>query len=142
MENGKFRYEEILDHPRHVSKSRPKMPRRDRAAQFGAFKALNGYEEAVDEEARTVGERLALDDDMRAELDRRIAWLCNEGTGEQISVIYFVRDSKKDGGVYRETSGTFRRIDEAEGVLIMTEGDRISLDSIFEINGGNFYGKF
>lgn len=141
MEKGKFRYEEIIDHPHHVSESRPKMTRRDRAAQFGSFKALSGYEEAVDEESRIVDERLELDDDRRAELDRRIAWLCHEGTGEKISVIYFVRDSKKEGGTYREISGTFRRIDESEGVLIMTEGDRIALDNIFEINGGNFYGK-
>lgn len=142
MENSKFRYEKIIDHPHHVSKKRPKMSMRDRAAQFGSFKALNGYEEAVCEEARTVGERFSLDDDRRAELDRRIAWLCHKGAGEKIFVIYFVRDSKKEGGVYMETVGTFRRIDEAEGVLITFEGNRIPLDNIFEINGGNFYGEF
>lgn len=142
MKNSKFRYEEIIDHPHHVSNSRPKMSMRDRAAQFGSFKALNGYEEAVDEEARTVDERLLLDDDRRAELDRRIAWFCHKGAGEKISIIYFVRDSKKEGGAYMKISGTFRRIDEAEGVLITIEGDRIPLDNIFEINGGNFYGEF
>ena len=45
-------YSEIIDHPHHVSTTRPHMSMTDRAAQFSPFKALTGYDEAVDETAR------------------------------------------------------------------------------------------
>lgn len=42
-------YADIIDLPHHVSKRHPKMPLLDRAAQFGAYAALRGYDEAVTE---------------------------------------------------------------------------------------------
>ncbi|MBO4265944.1 MAG: hypothetical protein J5910_02030 [Lachnospiraceae bacterium] len=45
-------YSEIIDHPHHVSTTRPHMSMTERAAQFSPFKALTGYDEAVDETAR------------------------------------------------------------------------------------------
>ena len=37
------RYDDIIDLPHHVSPTRPRMPARDRAAQFAPFAALTGY---------------------------------------------------------------------------------------------------
>lgn len=45
--NGK--YDEIMGLPHHVSKTRPKMPMSDRAAQFAPFAALTGYDSAIKE---------------------------------------------------------------------------------------------
>lgn len=45
-------YSDIIDHPHHVSTTRPHMSMTERAAQFSPFKALTGYDEAVDETAR------------------------------------------------------------------------------------------
>lgn len=42
-------YADIIDLPHHVSKRHPKMPLLDRAAQFGSYAALRGYDEAVTE---------------------------------------------------------------------------------------------
>ena len=36
------RYDDIIDLPHHVSPTRPRMPARDRAAQFAPFAALTG----------------------------------------------------------------------------------------------------
>ena len=42
-------YDDIIDLPHHVSKRHPQMALSDRAAQFGAYAALRGYDEAVTE---------------------------------------------------------------------------------------------
>lgn len=43
------KYSDIIDLPHHVSKRHPQMALSDRAAQFGAYAALRGYDEAVTE---------------------------------------------------------------------------------------------
>ena len=43
------KYADIIDLPHHVSKRHPKMPLLDRAAQFGSYAALRGYDEEVTE---------------------------------------------------------------------------------------------
>ena len=43
------KYNEIMDLPHHVSKTRPQMPKSDRTAQFAPFAALTGYDDAVKE---------------------------------------------------------------------------------------------
>ena len=40
-------YDDIINHPRHVSKRHPQMSMKQRAAQFAPFAALTGYEEAI-----------------------------------------------------------------------------------------------
>ena len=40
---------DIIDLPHHVSKRHPQMALSDRAAQFGAYAALRGYDKAVTE---------------------------------------------------------------------------------------------
>lgn len=45
-------YEDIVDLPHHVSKTRPQMPMEKRAAQFAPFAALTGYEDAIEEAGR------------------------------------------------------------------------------------------
>ena len=51
------RYDDIINLPHHVSSTRPQMPMIDRAAQFQPFRALTGYEDAVQETARLTDER-------------------------------------------------------------------------------------
>ena len=40
-------YDEIINHPHHVSKHHQQMSLENRAAQFVPFAALTGYEEAL-----------------------------------------------------------------------------------------------
>ncbi len=49
-------YSDIMDHPHHVSTTRPHMSMTDRAAQFSPFKALTGFDEAIDETAKVSSE--------------------------------------------------------------------------------------
>ena len=57
------KYEEIMEHPHHVSKTRPQMPMSDRAAQFAPFAALTGYDSAIMETGRLTDERIELDEE-------------------------------------------------------------------------------
>lgn len=54
------RYDDILYMPHHRSSERPHMSLHDRAAQFAPFAALSGHEEAIEETARLVEERMLL----------------------------------------------------------------------------------
>ena len=51
--NGEYthEYDDIIDLPHHVSMKRKHMSAMGRAAQFSAFAALKGYEDAVSETA-------------------------------------------------------------------------------------------
>lgn len=52
------KYREIINLPHHRSKKRKPMSMLDRAAQFGAFRALTGYEDAISEAGRLASSRL------------------------------------------------------------------------------------
>ena len=45
-------YEDIMNLPHHVSKTRPQMDISDRAAQFSPFAALTGYDAAIEKTGR------------------------------------------------------------------------------------------
>ena len=46
------KYDDIINLPHPTSKKHPRMPLYDRAAQFAAFQALTGHEEAIEETAK------------------------------------------------------------------------------------------
>ena len=58
-------YEDILYCKRPVSKNHPPMSRESRAAQFGSFAALSGYEEAVNEAGRLTDQKIELDENAK-----------------------------------------------------------------------------
>ena len=45
------KYDDIINLPHHVSKKRPQMSMRNRAAQFAPFAALTGHDEAIENTA-------------------------------------------------------------------------------------------
>lgn len=47
-------YDDIINHPHHVSKNHPQMSMMARAAQFAPFAALTGYDAAIDDTKRKV----------------------------------------------------------------------------------------
>lgn len=49
-------YDDIINHPHHVSKKHPPMSMLERAAQFAPFAALTGYDAAIDDTKRKVEE--------------------------------------------------------------------------------------
>ena len=49
-------------------------------------------------------------------------------------------DERKDGGEYRTTKGTVRKIDECFREVVLSSGERIAIDEIAEIDGEIFTG--
>lgn len=135
----KTQYDDIIHLPHHVSKTRPQMSMQDRAAQFSPFAALTGYEDAVKEAGRLTDERMELSDEDRELLDRKWSYLQEViADRPEITITFFVPDKKKSGGSYLTVSGAIRKMDEFERILILTDGRKVKLDDIADIEGEIF----
>lgn len=138
-ENNTRRYDDIIGLPHPTSPRHPRMAAIDRAAQFSPFAALTGYDAAIRETARVTGDRIELTEESRAALDRKQNMLVDiMHERPEISVTFFVPDGRKDGGAYTTVTGRVRRIDPVARVMVMTDGRKIALDDITELQGECF----
>ena len=128
------KYDDIIGLPHHVSSTRPHMPMLDRAAQFQPFRALTGYEDAVQETARYTDEKVELTENEKALLDMELQRLSADiANRPQVTLTYFRSDKRKAGGAYVTTTGRLKKIDDLEGTLILASGERIVIEDIIEI---------
>ena len=133
------RYDDIIHLPHHVSKTRPQMSMMDRAAQFSPFAALTGYDAAIKETGRLTDEKIELGEETKAVLDRKQRYLSDMiSVQPEITVTYFLPDEKKSGGTYLAVTGKLKRIDEYERMMILTDGKKIPLDDIMDIESNLF----
>ena len=136
----RFPYEDIVDLPHHISKKHPQPTMADRAARFAPFAAITGYEEMVLEEARVTDVRIEMDESSKAALNEKLNMIL-EFVDEQpeVSITYFEPDMRKAGGAYITVIGTVKRIDEYEHLVIMTDGKKINIDEIYNLQSELFY---
>ena len=128
-------YEDLVDLPHHTSPTRERMSRADRAAQFGAFMALTGYEDEVAEAARLTDPRADMTDDAKLLIDEKLRILAEHlDRCVEIGVTYFVPDERKAGGVYQNKIGTVSRIDPYTRCLIFTDKTVIPIDDIRDLD--------
>ncbi|NLC43528.1 MAG: hypothetical protein GX783_04525 [Clostridiales bacterium] len=134
-------YDDIINLPHHVSKTHPRMPSIDRAAQFAPFAALTNYEAAVKETARLTDKRAELSEYAKEALSMRLELIANQlHEGPKVSITYFEPDSKKAGGSYITASGRVKKIDDYRLLVIMTDDTKIPIKEIIEIEGEIFAG--
>ena len=127
-------YDDIIHLSHPTSKNRPRMSIHDRAAQFSPFAALSGHAAAIAETARLTDRKLELDEDTKAELDRRQAILLEHiSERPEITVTWFQPDERKEGGAYLTTTSRLKKIDEVYRALYLADGNRIPLDDVIEI---------
>ena len=144
-ESDPHRYDDIIHLPHYVSEKQPQLSLQTRAAQFSPFAALTGYGEQVEEAARRTDRRILLDEDEKAELDRRLR-LVQQHLEErpEVTITYFVPDERKAGGVYRVTQGAVKRINLTEKTVVfyaengISDGEAISIDRIRDVSGTDF----
>ena len=128
------RYNEIINLPHHVSKTRPQMPLSDRAAQFAPFAALTGYDSAIKETGRLTDERIELDEEALAALDRKYQLLMDTLDDEPaVTITYFQPDERKAGGQYVSATGTVKKVDTFGRRILLQDGTRIPLDSVYDL---------
>ena len=136
-------YDNIIHLPHPTSPKHPRMPMADRAAQFSPFAALAGHGNAIAETTRLTDRRIELEEDDRAELDRRLSILV-EHIQEQpeVTVVWFLPDEKKAGGQYVTTAGQLKKIDDMTRILHLADGTAVPLDDVLELRSDCFRGIF
>ena len=132
-------YNDIIYLPHHVSATRPQMSMRDRAAQFSPFAALTGYDAAIRETARLTQEKVELDEQELAVLDRKFQLLLEQlGRCPQVTITWFVPDELKQGGRYLTITDVVKKVDAAARFVLLQNAGRICMDDIVEIEGELF----
>ncbi len=133
-------YDDIINLPHHVSKTRPKMSMSNRAAQFSPFAALTGFEDTINETTRLTDKKIILSKEDKEILDRWWPFLIEKlSKHPALTVTYFIPDEKKVGGAYVTKNGNLKKIDEFERWMQLTDGTKIPLDDILEIESELFH---
>ena len=132
-------YEDIINLPHHVSKTRPQMSMIDRAAQFSPFAALTGYDAAIKETGRLTDEKIEMDEEALNILNMKFQLLVDRLADEpEITFTYFKPDERKAGGAYVEVTGTVKKVDDFERLIVMQNGTKMPMDDILNIEGEIF----
>lgn len=134
-------YSDIIHLP-YCGKKKGGLSMYQRAAQFAPFAALTGHGAAIRETARLTYSQIELGDDNNDILDRRLA-IVREHLKEMaaISVTFFLPDERKSGGSYNTYMGHIKDIDDYEQCLIMSDGKKIPLPHIVNIESKLFDNK-
>lgn len=111
------KYADMIYMLHHVSKKHPQMPLLDRAAQFAPFAALTGYGAAIKESERQTAATPTLSQEQIDEINQTLFNLIDLLPIE-VTITYFVPDALKSGGAYHNKTGTLKRIDADNQVLI------------------------
>lgn len=125
-------YEDIIDLPHHTSKTHPRMPLADRAAQFSPFAALTGFDAAIEETARLTAGKIELHEDELEELDRRLHEALE--TGATVEITRFVPDASKSGGSYETLTSRVLSFDPLTHSVTLSNAPKIPLSDILDID--------
>ena len=132
-------YDDLINLPHHVSITRPQMSMMDRAAQFSPFAALTGYHAAIQEAGRLTGEKIKMDEETLSILNMKFHILIDSLDDEpEITFTYFKPDKRKTRGTYVKMTGTVKRVDDFERLIVMQNGKKIPMDDILNIEGKIF----
>lgn len=132
-------YDDIINLPHPTSKKHPRMSAVSRAAQFGAFRALTGHEEEIEETARLTEPMLDLSENKVSVLNNRLNLIMlRKSENPLVTICYFKPDERKNGGEYIEISGVIKKTDTYQRVIVMEDGAIIPIDSVIEIESDIF----
>lgn len=127
-------YDDIINLPHHVSKTRPQMSMLERAAQFAPFQALTGYGAAIQETARLTEDKIELGDEDVALLNAKLQVLADHlPANPEVCIVWFKPDDRKAGGSYVKTTGKVKRIDDVASLISLQSGEKIQIENIIAI---------
>lgn len=136
------KYDDIIDLPHHVSKTRKPMSLYNRAAQFAPFAALTGYDDAIEETARLTETKVELSDELKNDLNQKINFIKNNiKVHPEITIKYFVLDNKKSGGIYKSLTSIIKKVDDFNKCLIFADNTNVYFDDIISITWQSDFNK-
>lgn len=119
-------YADIIGLPHWQSPVRPHMSLADRAAQFLAYKALTGFGDLIDEEARLTEEAPDIGSWEMEILNRKLLTLAQAAEASrrpEAAFTVFVPDGKKAGGRYEEVTDRVKKVDASAAVVVLETRD-------------------
>lgn len=132
--NDEHKYDDIINLEHHVSTKHSRMSLENRSAQFAPFSALTGYEEAVKEEARVTESRIDIDEEAKIEVNEKLNYIMRHlDKNIIVSVTYFEKDKKKQGGSYKTIKGIIKKIDDSRKTIEMQTGEIIKIEELKNI---------
>ena len=132
--NDEHKYDDIINLEHHVSTKHSRMSLENRSAQFAPFSALTGYEEAVKEEARVTESRIDIDEEAKIEVNEKLNYIIKHlDKNIIVSVTYFEKDKKKQGGSYKTIKGIIKKIDDFRKTIEMQTGEIIKIEELKKI---------
>ena len=132
--NDEHKYDDIINLEHHVSTKHSRMSLENRSAQFAPFSALTGYEEAVKEEARVTESRIDIDEEAKIEVNEKLNYIMKHlDKNIIVSVTYFEKDKKKQGGSYKTIKGIIKKIDDSRKTIKMKTGEIIKIEELKKI---------
>lgn len=131
-------YDDIINLKRPIS-NHSHLSIESRASQFSPFAALTGYDDEIKETSRITDKKIIIDDGLKAMLNDKLNYL-NEHINENynISITYFIKDTKKEGGKYLTKQGIIKRIDTVNEIIKFSDNITISMNDIINITGDIF----
>ncbi len=129
-----MKYDEIINLPHYEPKYHKRMSKSQRAAQFSPFSALTGYDEMVKEIERLTKDKIIISDDEINVINEKLNYLIqNKMLDSYVSITYFVKDLKKDGGKYYKYNGKIKKIDNMNKKITLNTLEKVSIDDIINI---------
>ena len=136
------KYDDIIDLPHHVSKTRKPMSLYNRAAQFAPFAALTGYDDAIEKTARLTETKVELSDELKNDLNQKINFIKNNiKVHPEITIKYFVLDNKKSGGIYKSLTSIIKKVDDFNKCFIFADNTNVYFDDIISITWQSDFNK-
>ncbi len=129
-----MKYDDIINLKHPEPKTFMRMSKGDRAAQFGAFRALTGYEDEVSETARLTDRQIFLDEYELESLNCKLEEILSQNDKKEVEITYFNSDYRKSGGEYIFAKGIIKKIDFYERCIVMEDKTEIPFDAVLDIN--------
>ncbi len=127
-------YEDILHLSYRKSTRRSHMSVHDRAAQFSPFAALTGFDAAIAETGRYTSSRTELEEYGTALINQQLVQLKEQLARQpEITLTWFLPDSRKSGGAYQTISGQVKKIDFYKQTVLLLDGTEIAMQDILSI---------
>lgn len=131
-------YEDIIDIKYNGIKNHQKMSISNRAFQFAPFRALTGYTESIEEEARITKNKHILTEEQNYIINEKINIIKNYINKEKFNFTYFIKDKIKDGGIYKNINDYVIKVDEVKNLIILKNNIKINFNDIIDINSNIF----